>query len=416
MVLAVAAGAVPAGTDLSAVLDSRLGESPIRVGLPDPERVAPALAAVLAMQDAVSGSPDARAALTWGLRSSPTDLPSTPAELVRRAAADPGIAVPTTEQAIVAHNARSGAAQLAALPLGTQALALDYPFVLVDPAADRAAATTVLDALLGAAGPAAFDSAGFRNPQGAVGAELATAAGQAASVTGATPLPAVDALDAAVRAVQISNEPTRLLAVLDVSGSMQAQVPGAGGLTRIDLAKAAATRGLGLYPTSSEIGLWEFSTNLTASTDHRELVPIIPLGPGPDGVPGAQRLSSALDGVAAIPDGGTGLYDTILAGVRAVRADWDPARVNVLLILSDGMNDDDDGIALAALLSTLATEQDPARPVPVVAIAFGPDSDVGAMTLIGRVTGGAAYVAEDPRDVGEIFLDAVGQRLCRPSC
>ena len=249
-----------------------------------------------------------------------------------------------------------------------------------------------------------------------MGAELATAAGQAASVTGAAPLPAVDALDAAVRAVQISNEPTRLLAVLDVSGSMQAQVPGAGGLTRIDLAKAAATRGLGLYPTSSEIGLWEFSTNLTSSTDHRELVPIIPLGPGPDGVPGAQRLSSALDGVAAIPDGGTGLYDTILAGVRAVRADWDPDRVNVLLILSDGMNDDDDGIALAALLSTLATEQDPARPVPVVAIAFGPDSDVGAMTLIGRVTGGAAYVAEDPRDVGEIFLDAVGQRLCRPSC
>ena len=153
VVLAVAAGAVPAGTDLGTVLDSRLGESPIRVGLPDPERVAPALAAVLAMQDAVSGSPDARAALTWGLRSSPTDLPSTSTELLRRAAADPGIAVPTTEQAIVAHNARSGAAQLAALPLGTQALALDYPFVLVDrPPMERGRRSRGHHAARGAAG------------------------------------------------------------------------------------------------------------------------------------------------------------------------------------------------------------------------------------------------------------------------
>ena len=118
----------------------------------------------------------------------------------------------------------------------------------------------------------------------------------------------------------------------------------------------------------------------------------------------------------AIPDGGTGLYDTVLDGVRAVRAAWDPDRVNVLLILSDGMNDDANGISLDALLATLATEQDPAKPVPVVAIAFGPDSDVAAMTEIGRATGGATYVAQDPRDVGEIFLDAVGQRLCRPTC
>ena len=61
----------------------------------------------------------------------------------------------------------------------------------------------------------------------------------------------------------MSNEPSRLLAVMDVSGSMGAVVPGTNGATRIELARAAATRGLGLYPLSSEIGL---STSLARST------------------------------------------------------------------------------------------------------------------------------------------------------
>ena len=68
------------------------------------------------------------------------------------------------------------------------------------------------------------------------------------------------------------------------------------------------------------------------------------------------------------------------------------------------------------MLSTLAAEQDPSRPVPVISIAFGPDSDVDALGQISKATGGAAYESKDPRQIGEIFLDAVGQRLCRPSC
>jgi hypothetical protein len=87
-----------------------------------------------------------------------------------------------------------------------------------------------------------------------------------------------------------------------------------------------------------------------------------------------------------------------------------------VLILSDGMNDDLGSISLDGLLSTLAAEQDAARPVPVISIAFGPDSDVEALSQISKATGGAAYESRDPRQVGEIFLDAVGQRLCRPSC
>ena len=106
----------------------------------------------------------------------------------------------------------------------------------------------------------------------------------------------------------------------------------------------------------------------------------------------------------------------MLDAVRTMRASYDPARVNAVLVLTDGMNDDQGSISLDGLLSTLTAEQDPNRPVPVISIAFGPDSDVEALSQISRATGGAAYESKDPRQIGEIFLDAVGQRLCRPSC
>ncbi len=224
------------------------------------------------------------------------------------------------------------------------------------------------------------------------------------------------AVENAVRDVEVSNEPSRLLAILDISGSMQAQVPGSGGQSRIDLAKAAALRGLGLYPPDSEIGLWTFSTNLTPTTDYRELVPVGTLAPGPDGVTGQQKLAQALGGAQAIPDGGTGLYDTTLDAVRTLRAGWDPKRVNTVLILSDGMNDDANSISLPDLLTTLKNEADPQKPVTVISIGFGPDSDVDALKQISAATGGSTYVSQDPNDIGEIFLDAVGQRMCRPNC
>jgi len=229
-------------------------------------------------------------------------------------------------------------------------------------------------------------------------------------------LPDLSAVEKSIREVEVSNEPSRLLALMDISGSMQAGVPGAGGASRMTLAKQAASRGLSLYPPDSEIGLWVFSRDLTGTTDYREVVPVGPLGARSDGVTGEQRLAEALAATEAIPDGGTGLYDTTLQAVRTMQKGWDPRRVNAVLILSDGMNDDENSITLPDLLTTLKKEQDPRRPVPAISIAFGPDSDVDALTQISTATGGSTYLSQDPRDIGEIFLDAVGQRVCRPNC
>jgi len=399
---------------VNSLLGTRLSATPIRMGLPAPRESADAVGGILALQSAVAGQPDARAALTWGLRSSPANLPTAGSDLLARIGSDPGTAVPVTEQALWAHNQQAGAVQAVAVypATGTE---LDYPFVALG-GAKSGAADALLRSLLATEGRSALQSAGFRDPAGAAGVALTGAAGINPQAPSGSALSNAAAVESAVHDVEVSNEPSRLLAILDISGSMQAQVPGSGGQTRIDLAKAAAKRGLGLYPPDSELGMWVFSTNLTPTSDYRELVPVGTLAAGPDGVTGQQKLAQALDGAQAIPDGGTGLYDTTLAAVRSLRASWDPNRVNTVLILSDGMNDDANSMSLPDLLTTLKNEANPQKPVTVISIGFGPDSDVDALTQISNATGGSTYVALNPNNIGEIFLDAVGQRMCRPNC
>ena len=398
------------------ILASRLSPDPIRFGIPDPQRSAAALGALVEARSTMAGGSGGWAALTWAMRSSPPALPIDDSQLMSRLTADPNTAVPVSEQAVWASNTTTDGTKAVAVYAGGDGPQLDFPYVTISPDPSTiAVATALLDRLLSTQGQQLFLANGFRDQGGHGGPALENTVGldpQARSGSATT----VSEFADTVRSFAISNIPSRLLAVLDVSGSMALDVPGAGGQSRLDLAKDAATLGLSLYPPNSQIGLWVFSRNLEPNSDHREMVPIGSLDATTDGSSGQQRISQALGAVTVNPDGGTGLYDTTLDAIRMMRADWDPHRVNIVLILSDGQNDDLGSITLDDLLTTLKKEQDPARPVPVIAIAFGPDSDIQAMQQISDTTGGATYIAQDPRDIREIFLDAVGQRLCRPNC
>ena len=90
--------------------------------------------------------------------------------------------------------------------------------------------------------------------------------------------------------------------------------------------------------------------------------------------------------------------------------------MNSVVLLTDGKNDDDHSIGLAGLIERLIAENDPLRPVPLITIAYGADSPVGALRAASAATGGATYVASDPEQVQQVFLAAIGQRSCRPSC
>ncbi len=426
VVLAVSADYVAAGAadDLTTLAGTRSSARPVRIGLPDPAVYTPSVGVLLGAGAMPTGGAADRANLTWVLRSSPAELPTSADALLTRLGTDPATAVPTTEQALwrfrQAHPEFATGSIRAAYAAANR-LTLDYPFfaaAAAGPTAEasaQAAAVAALDAALRS--PAAgrvFLSHGFRDAAGHAGSTLPAANGYPARAQ-TQAAPGVGVVDQMLAAYATINEASRLLAVIDVSGSMAAAVPGAGGATRLDLARAAAAGGLSLYSSDSAIGLWTFSRRSTGD-DFQQLVPVAPLGAAVDGYTGRQRVGSAIASLAVDVDGGTGLYDTTLAAVRRLQSDWDPNRVNLVLLLTDGQNDDLGSISLAELTSTLHREQQPDHPVSVVSIAFGPDSDVTALQEIASATGGAVYTATDPRDIGDIFLDAVGRRVCRPGC
>ena len=85
-----------------------------------------------------------------------------------------------------------------------------------------------------------------------------------------------------------------------------------------------------------------------------------------------------------------------------------------MLLITDGKNEDENGIDLDTLLAELAKMDDPTKPVPVIMIGFGPDTDLAAMQRIAQATKGAAYSASKPEDLGTVLVDALSQRTLPP--
>jgi hypothetical protein len=121
-------------------------------------------------------------------------------------------------------------------------------------------------------------------------------------------------------------------------------------------------------------------------------------------------LVGALQSVQATRLGDTALYETILAGYKAMRDTWEPGRVNSLIMMTDGENDDPNGPTQEQLLAELGKLKDPKRPVRVILIAFGPDVAPASLKPITDLTGGGVFAAPDPAKIGEIFVQAIATR------
>ncbi|MEI2731767.1 MAG: substrate-binding domain-containing protein [Dermatophilaceae bacterium] len=406
-----AATALAASPGWSGVLPTA-GAPTARLGLPAPKRLATTMSALVELRALAQSRPTGVADLSAVFRAAKLDVSGQSPQARFEAAAKDDLAVPATEQEVVAYNRNKPAAPMKAIyPADQSAMSLDYPFVVLttDPAR-QARATKLLTALQDDTGRAALATAGFRDPAGASPASLAASPGIDAARPGAGAAPDPASVVAAVGSLDRITLGSQVLAVIDVSGSMASKVPGAGGATRLDLAVRAAVAGLAVYPDDTKAGLWAFSTQLTPTTDYQVLTPLGVLGKGDDGVTGRQRMGQGLAAVRVKPDGGTALYDTLLAAVREVRSHWDSARVNSVIIITDGANEDDMGIDLATLLGTLKAENDPAKPVWVFPVAYGPSSDVTVLEQIVGVTGGKVYQAIDPLTIGAVIQDAIGLR------
>lgn len=211
-------------------------------------------------------------------------------------------------------------------------------------------------------------------------------------------VPAPEVLAALVDSWEVYRKTARVIMVLDVSGSM-ADLAG-DGFSKLDLAKRAVLASLDQFKPEDEVGLWVFSTRLLSGVDQDwlELIPPAPLATSAD------EIRRTVQGLIA--DGGTGLYDTTRAAVEAVRASFDPARINAVILLTDGRCDDfDDGCDIDPLLTLLrSNERDPVRVFPV---AYGSDADVAALEAIAAASQARLYVASDPLTIESVFQSVV---------
>jgi hypothetical protein len=378
------------------------------LAVPDLAASAEGLSALGAVHSSLGGGADADNAVVAAVLAAARTTPIAPADALAAGAAGGADAplVPVSEQEVFRANRDAKDPSLIAVYPTEGSPFLDYPVLRVG---DRTspAVDAVVRALASDRAQTQVRKAGFRGPHG----EAPPGAGERTGIADDAPATLTldpDAVQGLFARLSSLAKPSRLLAVFDVSTSMKAPV---GDRTRATLARDAAKSALGLFPDNAAIGLWVFARKLDGDTDWTELVPTRALAADAGGKPQRAVLGEALDSIPSrLSPGGTGLYDTTLAAVRAARANYDPTAVESVVLVTDGKDEDENTIGLATLLQTLSSEVDATRPVKVIGIALGPDADLGALQQIAAATGGAAYSAVDENDLQTVLFDALRQR------
>ncbi|MGQ0616543.1 MAG: extracellular solute-binding protein [Acidimicrobiia bacterium] len=222
-------------------------------------------------------------------------------------------------------------------------------------------------------------------------------------------VPSAPVLDELLTDWSSQRKKARVQLVLDVSGSMgepaDAGRPELG--TKLDLAKQAAVDSLALFSPDDEVALTIFSTDLGPTGDQPsiELQPLSRVGDV------AEELRTKLRDL--VPTNGTPLYDVTRTAYEAAVAGYDPARINAVVLLTDGRNDDgrvdDDQAQFDSLLASLrsGSEGQATKPVRVFPIAYGSDADPEVLDQIAEAASSTSYSATDPRTINRVLAAVI---------
>ncbi|MFJ5869491.1 substrate-binding and VWA domain-containing protein [Streptomyces parvus] len=403
-----------------------LGSDRVRLGAADPARSATgllALAGIGASSARQGGDSDTRVAQTAKvLAERMSDGDAQVLETLARSTsgAEEGNpkrnqAVLISEQAAFTHNAEAtGAGKLDLFYPEDGTPLLDYPYTLVNEprlsTTQSRAALRFMNLLGDREARATFAEHGFRAGDGSAEDSLVAAAGGRKPQPYAEPAaeaPSAEALQETLGMWTITVQSARLTTVVDASGSMATLVPGRN-QSRMDVTKESLIQALGQFTPNDEIGLWEFATTLDGEKDYRRLMETKRLGdPAAGGGTHREKLTAAFAGLQPVPGGATGLYDTTLASYKEARSTYVKGKFNALVILTDGSDQDTNGISRSGLITELKELVDPERPVPVIAIAVGPDADRDEVAEIARITGGDGYEVSDPAEIQAVILQAI---------
>jgi hypothetical protein len=380
-------------------------------GIPDPAREPVGAVALLGLRDAVRTNPDAAGAHVALLRRFSANTLGAETDLIAQlpGSSEPGgtaavTAFPASENALLRHNIEDTTSPLVAV-YSAAVPTLDYPFAELSGLTpqQRPIVDKLRDAMFGDAGSDAIAKTGLRASGGqALRQHTDDPRVSPPGIRTAVLPPATD-VDQLLSQWAGINLSARVQVLLDVSGSMNAQVPGTG-LNRMQLTTQATAQALHLFKPTTQLRMLEFSTRLDGDKDYRELLPMAPV---------AQHLANGalekLSRLTATADGGTGLYDSVLDTYRTARREWEPGRLNLVIVMTDGRNEDPHGISRPDLLAELAKLQDPHRPIPLIGVGVGPDADRGELDELTKATGGSAFVAPDPAKITEVFFGALSR-------
>jgi Ca-activated chloride channel family protein len=324
-------------------------------------------------------------------------------------------AFPALEQDILAYNQANPHVPLVALYPTNGSGDADHPYLVLNaPGASRQRQDVARAFLAYARGPdgrKVFLAKGFRDSNRAPGAALTEVNGFAPRVV---TLPRAVLLPESVQQTMDTwtalTRSSNVLLVLDVSGSMKTPVPGTS-KTRLALAKEAATSAVSLFGDETAAGLWIFSTKQDGARDYRQLVPLGKLTEEVGGRTRKDAMLAAIDRLTATGD--TALYDTIAAAQQAVLDNFRRGATNLVVLLTDGKNDNPaGGLTLDQLRTKLAqTSADPAHRVPIVTVGYGEDADFAILQEISRITGAQSYSSKTSFDINQVLLTAIFGRV-----
>jgi hypothetical protein len=392
------------------------GAGNLTIGLPDPAREPTGVSALFGVRSLYEGVPDAGRAITSRFRALSTNTLPKSTDLFNRlpgkdSSVKPLDGFPTSELSVLRHNVRDAGSPLVAAYASDTVPSLDYPFVVLpDTISDkREAAERFLSELIAQESADTMADAGFRTPDGEMLRDRDTDQRTNGAKMTPAPLPDPGELDTVLNDWAGVNLSARIQVLMDVSGSMNEPVPGTD-RNRMAVTLQAAQLGIGLMKPTTKLGIWLFSTDLDGKDrDYRELLPVRPVS--------EHAANGAIDRLAqvqALPNGATGLYDSTLAAYRSATQNYEPGRINVVVVLTDGRNEDANGISRQQLLTELGKLQDPRRPVQIFGIGIGPDIDREELRAISAATGGQEFTTPDPTKIGDIFYAALSKLLCQP--
>ncbi len=195
----------------------------------------------------------------------------------------------------------------------------------------------------------------------------------------------------------------RVMLVIDVSGSMGDPAGDDDDTTKLELAKQAAVQALSQFKDDDDVALRIFSTDIspTEPTDYADLVPFGPIG--------AQRELIASKIRSLVPTQGTPLYTVAGASFENLRESYDAAKINAVVLLTDGRNEDPRNRDVEDLLTDLraGSEGQSSRPVRIFPIAYGQDADLAVLKRIAEATNAAAYDASNPATIIQVFTAVI---------